>query len=383
MKVSISAPGRFHYFELARELNQRHLLAQQFTGYPKWKLQGTEKVDQLQTFPWVHTPFMASASLHSQTFAPTRLLDRLNRYTFDHHVANQLRPCDVFTAISGFGLHSGQTAQRMGAKYVCDRGSTHILEQNTILVDEHKTWGLPFAGIDSYVLEKEMAEYAAADLITVPSEFAKQTFIKQGSDPNKVVAIPLGVDLTKFTVKSRPSPDAFTICFAGGVTLRKGVQYLVQAFSKLAHPHKKLKLIGQVDQAFVAVLKKKGIWHPDIELVGHVPQANLCQHFNDSHVLVLPSVEDGFGLVVPQALACGCPVITTSATGAAELIQHGENGFVVPSRNVQALVDALQTLADTPEPDLWRRLAADSVKQLGGWQQYGEQIAATYKGLSA
>lgn len=383
MKASISAPGRFHYFELARELRARSLLAQQFTGYPKWKLQSAERNDQLVTFPWVHTPFMFSASLKSQTFAPTQLLDRLNRYTFDHHVARTLKPCDVFTAISGFGLHSGRAAQKMGAKYVCDRGSTHILEQNTVLLEEHKAWGIPFRGIDADVIDKEMAEYATADLITVPSEFAKQTFIKQGSDRNKVVAIPLGVDLTRFTVTSPPSADTFTVCFAGGVTLRKGVQYLIQAFSKLAHPYKKLKLIGQVDQDFVAALKKKGIWHPDIELVGHVPQANLCNHFNASHVLVLPSVEDGFGLVVPQALACGCPVITTNTTGAAELIEQGKNGLVVSSRSAQALLDALQTLADSPDPAQWRQSAAHSVKHLGGWQQYGEQVAATYKGLSA
>lgn len=383
MKASISAPGRFHYFELARELRARNLLAQQFTGYPKWKLHDAERNDKVVTLPWVHTPFMFSASLKWQPLALTHLLDRLNRHTFDQLVARALTPCDVFTAISGFGLFSGRAARRMGAKYICDRGSTHIVEQNNVLLEEHKAWGIPFLGIDGDVIDKEMAEYATADLITVPSEFAKQTFIKQGVDGNKIVTIPLGVDLTRFTVTSTPSAETFTVCFAGGVTLRKGVQYLIQAFGKLAHPNKRLKLIGQVDQDFVAALQKKGVWHPDIELVGHVPQPSLCNHFNVSHVLVLPSVEDGFGLVVPQALACGCPVITTNTTGAAELIKQGENGFVVPSRSAQALLDALQTLADSQAPAQWRESATDSVKHLGGWQQYGEQVAATYKGLSA
>jgi glycosyltransferase involved in cell wall biosynthesis len=93
-----------------------------------------------------------------------------------------------------------------------------------------------------------------------------------------------------------------------------------------------------------------------------------------SHVLALASVEEGLALVQGQALACGCPVVATTATGAEDLFSDGVEGFIVPDRDTDALASRLQQLAD--DPALRERMSAaalERVKTLGGWDHYGGQ----------
>ncbi len=95
--------------------------------------------------------------------------------------------------------------------------------------------------------------------------------------------------------------------------------------------------------------------------------------------MVLPSVEDGFGLVLAQAMACGCPVIGTENTGAAELVDDGCEGYIVPIRDVDVLAQRLQYMADHPdERAAMGRRALVKVKGLGGWHTYGEQAMAIF-----
>jgi glycosyltransferase involved in cell wall biosynthesis len=93
-----------------------------------------------------------------------------------------------------------------------------------------------------------------------------------------------------------------------------------------------------------------------------------------SHALVLPSIEDGFGLVLSEAMACGCPPIASNNTGAEDLFTDGVEGFLVPIRDPAAITARLQQLADSPE--LQRRMSAAAlarVRSLGGWTDYGDR----------
>jgi glycosyltransferase involved in cell wall biosynthesis len=113
-----------------------------------------------------------------------------------------------------------------------------------------------------------------------------------------------------------------------------------------------------------------------VEILGHIPQPELKQIMSRSHVMVLPSIEEGLALVQAQALACGCPVIGTHHTGAEDLFTDGKEGFVVPIRDPRAIADRLQLLADEPQ----RRAAMSEaalrrVKEMGGWEEYGNQMA--------
>jgi glycosyltransferase involved in cell wall biosynthesis len=98
--------------------------------------------------------------------------------------------------------------------------------------------------------------------------------------------------------------------------------------------------------------------------------------------MVLPSLEEGLALVQAQALASGCPLISSTNTGGSDLFTHGVEGFEVPVRSVEAITERLQQLAD--EPLLQQRMrdaGIAKVRSLGGWQTYGEQYLSVLNQL--
>ena len=133
-----------------------------------------------------------------------------------------------------------------------ERGSTHILFQNEILKEEYDLLGLKPNLPSSHIIEVEQEEYKIADHIMVPSEFAKSTFIKKGFDGSKISKVPYGVNLSLF--KSKKIKDTkFRIIYTGMLSVRKGVIYLLEAFSELNLKNAELVLIGSIENS----LKKK------------------------------------------------------------------------------------------------------------------------------
>jgi alpha-maltose-1-phosphate synthase len=111
----------------------------------------------------------------------------------------------------------------------------------------------------------------------------------------------------------------------------------------------------------------------NVTWVGTVPQLELKKWMSRSHVMVMPSLDEGMALVQGQALACGCPVIATTASGGSDLLTDGVEGFIVPIRDPEALCDRMRLLAE--DPALQQRMseaALRRVRSLGGWQKYGD-----------
>jgi glycosyltransferase involved in cell wall biosynthesis len=382
MKVTLSTLGKFHSFDLARQLYSRGALRAIYSAYPAFKLRGEGLPSRLvHTFPWLHAPFMAFPRNRLSARA-NQAWEYLDRISFDRYVSLRMPECDVFVGLSSSSLRSGRAAQRRGAVYVCDRGSSHIRYQDGLLREEHARWGLPFA-IDPRVIAREEAEYATADCITVPSHFAVRSFIEAGVPKEKLRRLPYGVDLSRFDAVGRPDPNRFDVLFVGGMSLRKGIPYLIQAYRTLQHPAKSLTFVGSASHGLIAQLKKHGIWEDSARVVGSVPQGELKQIMSKSHVMVLPSVEDGFGMVLAQAMACGCPVIGSRNTGTEDILSaDASEGFVVPIRDSEAIARRLQQLADDADMrDRMSRAALDRVKHLGGWRDYGSQALDAYTAL--
>jgi starch synthase len=171
------------------------------------------------------------------------------------------------------------------------------------------------------------------------------------------------------------------VLFAGSVSLRKGVPYLLEAFAKLRHPAKRLRVAGYLDPDMKHVLKRMPL--EDVEVLGPLPKAQLTELMRKSHVLVLPSIEDGFGLVMAEAMACGCPVISSTNTGGQDLYTNELEGFTVPIRSADAITERLQRLADDPALQVQMRQAAMAkVRQIGGWSDYGERWVALLQKLT-
>jgi glycosyltransferase involved in cell wall biosynthesis len=130
----------------------------------------------------------------------------------------------------------------------------------------------------------------------------------------------------------------------------------------------------------MAMLEARGLWPAEARVLGHVPQTELKNLMSRSHVMVLPSVQDGFGMVMAQAMACACPVIASRNTGSEDLFSDGSEGFIVPIRDVDALAERLQQLADQPqERAIMGQRALKRVRRMGGWQDFGQKAMTIYE----
>lgn len=383
MKVALSTIGKFHTFDLARELYARGALRVILTGYPRFKLRDESlPQEMIRTFPFIHAAYMAFPWRERIGRYWTGQWEYLDAWSFGAYAARNLPECDLYVGLSGSSLRAGKKAKARGARYVCDRGSSHIRVQDQILREEHERWGVPYAGIDPRNVHAEESEYAEADCITVPSLFTYRSFLSRGVMPEKLRLLNYGVELSRFAPAGSPAEGTFDILFAGSMSLRKGIQYLVQAFQQIQHPAKTLTFVGAPSSELIALLRRRNLWPDEARVLGHMPQSQLKNIMSRSHVMVLPSVEEGLALVQAQAMACACPVIGTLNTGAEDLFSDGQEGYIVPIRDPGALAERLQHLADNPELRAsMGEKALSKVQSLGGWHSYGEKAMAIYGAL--
>jgi glycosyltransferase involved in cell wall biosynthesis len=373
MEVIQAVFGVFHHFELAHQLERRGHLRRIYSTWPwaRLKREGLPR-NLVRTFPLIHT---ADYLLRRSGWMTPGMDGRFNAWnsdSFDAWLRRRMEMCDALIAISGAGLTAGPLVQSRGGKFICDRGSTHQRYQDQVMAEECKRWGVPFVVPPGHIVLREEAIYALADAITVPSQVARRSFVAMGVAADKVHVIPYGVRLDKFAPGPPPPADSFEVLFAGQIGLRKGIPYLLEAYARLRHPRKRLTLAGAVQEDVRQLLRTLPTEH--VTFAGTLSQTELAAAMSRSHVLALPSVEEGLALVQGQAMACGCPVVATTATGAEDLFTDGVEGFIVPDRDSSAIAERLQRLAD--DPALRGRMSAAAlarVNHLGGWDRYGER----------
>jgi glycosyltransferase involved in cell wall biosynthesis len=380
MKVLLATPGRFHIMALARELQQRKLLMRVVSGFPAFALE-RERIERrlLVTAPFYQTlhfglgRFKVPAPYDEFKYRSTLSVDRAACAVLRRAKALP----DVYMALSQTGTASGALAKELGVTYVCDRGSTHIEEQRHILTEEYRAQGVAPPRIDSRSVERELIEYQNADLITVPSRFVERTFVKRGIDGRKMRVVPYGANLSMFRPTAPKPHESFDFLFVGALSIRKGLPYLLQAFGRVRHPHKRLTLIGSSMNETEHILKSFPT--ADLRILGAIPQAQLAGHMSAAHVLVLPSVEEGLALVMAEAMACGCAVLASKNTGAEDLFEDGEQGFIVEARDVEALTMRMQRLADEPALALeMGRKARARIEHIGGWSDYADAVLESF-----
>jgi alpha-maltose-1-phosphate synthase len=372
MQIALAVFGVYHHFELAHQLHRKGHLQKIYSTWP-WARLKREGISRslVSTFPLIHT---TDYLLNHSRLYPAAISSKMNSWNtlaFDRWTNKLIAPCDAFIAISGAGLMTGHKVQSNGGKFICDRGSTHQRYQEKIVADEYRRWNVPQPLSKPHIAIREEKIYTLADAITVPSTVAQRSFVAMGVAEEKVHVVPYGVRLDQFTRTEDPPQNSFDVLFAGQISLRKGVPYLLQAFARLKHPNKRLTIVGAIQDDMRQLLST--LPTDNVVFTGSLPQAQLAKKMSASHLLVLASVEEGLALVQGQAMACGCPVLATTATGAEDLFTDGKEGFIVPDRDVDALVERMQQIAD--DPALQLRLSEAAllrVKSLGGWDQYGE-----------
>ena len=169
-----------------------------------------------------------------------------------------------------------------------------------------------------------------------------------GRQRDEIRVLHTGVDTELFSPRAVRKAERPTIVFAGKLARNKGVHLLAEAACKLApeFPGLHLRLLGRGDQKIIGELQAITRELPDLlDLPGFVDRAELRDHLSRAHIFAAPSqYEGGPGFVYLEAMACGLPVIACAGSGAAEVVHPGENGLLVPPRDVDQLVSSLRSL---------------------------------------
>ncbi len=377
MKVTVSVCGRFHAFNLAQQLQKRKHLHKLISTYPPFAITnyGIEQKFihsiwhlELLSRGWYRLPAWLRGDRNLQLWFSEQ---------FDRSVTNSLSPgFDLFVGWSGFNFWSLHRAKELGAKTVIERGSSHMHYQTKILQEEYEKWGLRFTGTHPGIYDREIKSYEDADCIAIPSLFVKRTFLEQGIPESKLIHVPYGTSLAEFY--PIPKEDKiFRVIHCGALSLRKGVQYLLQAFHELNLPDAELWLVGSITPEIEPFVTK---YQSDrIILKGTHPQNQLRWLYSQCSLFCLASLEEGLAMVQPQAMACGLPVIHTTNTGGEDIVRDGIDGFCVPIRNIEVLKEKILFLYENQERrDEMSKNALKQAHNSLSWNDYGEKIVNAY-----
>lgn len=274
---------------------------------------------------------------------------------FDAAVARELPAADVFQGLTGQCERSLRRARELGAGTLLDVVTVHTDEGDRRVARECPAFGIPFRPNRGQGARRRR-EYAAADRIRVMSRVAQRTFLERGFDAERVVVMHPPVETELFPLANFRH-DRFRVTFIGRLEIGKAFHHVIEAFRAARLADAELVLWGGSGSREVArYLREKVGDDPTIQ-IRPVPirKAGLEEVFGKSHVVVHPSVADGFGYVVAEAMAAGVPVIASDMTGGSDWIVEGGNGFVVPTGDVEALRERL----------LWCRQNAAKLPAMG------------------
>lgn len=374
-KVNVNVVGRFHAFNLAEQLKKHAVLNKIITTYPKfkvkeWGLDNNEIVSEL----WLEILNRYRNKI------PIISKENINKFVKIQHAKNSaeyINDIDIVIGWSGSSLETIIKAKEKGKIFILERGSSHYTDQMNILQEEHEKHKLKYK--PSFLMwQRELLEYELADYISIPSSFVKRTFVEQGVSEDKLLVNPYGVDLSEF--RQIPKEDnVFRIIFAGGGSLRKGYHYLLQAFYELNLPNAEVWHLGSVNDEIKPFLDK---YKTDKWILkGHIPQKELYKYYSQGSVFVLPSLEEGLAMVQAQAMSCGLPLICTTNTGGDDLItKDGEEGFVIPIRDIEALKEKILYLYENQ--DVCKKMGEKAKQRVSSgftWDDYGNRYIENLK----
>jgi glycosyltransferase involved in cell wall biosynthesis len=313
----------------------------------------------------------------------------LMSYSFDTLVARRYVPqTQSVHAFEYTALATFDRAKLEGVARVLYLPSLDSKQFEEIQQREKSNWKELVGSHDSYFdakfarrYDRRKREVALADVIIAISSLAARSHIASGADPTKTFVCLPGAPPPIAEVRVGPSRKSLplNVIWAGPFSLRKGAHYLLDAW----------KLLNAKSAAILNVYGKLVL--PDrlvpsategIVFHGSVPQAQLFNAFEEGDVLVFPTLSDGFGLVVTEAMARGLPVITTDQAGAADLVTHN-NGLIVPTADSKALADALRWCLDNREGVQALRFGALEAARARQWSDFRRDlIGALNTGLS-
>jgi glycosyltransferase involved in cell wall biosynthesis len=309
-----------------------------------------------------------------------RVWDQMIR-DFTKNVASQITKTHKFVyAYEYSALEIFEAASKVGAARILDLPSLEGRQFKKIQ-DAEK---LSFPGLssqhDTYFeskfgtrQERRDKEVELADIIITNSSLTRQSYIDAGANPDKIFAVPLGAPVPDPEFIDRMPTGPLKVMWAGVFSIRKGAHYFLDAISGLATSSSlKIDVYGAL-----ALPDLKVSYEPQlITFHGSVDKKTLFDAYAEADVLLFPTLSDGFGMVVTEALSRGLPVITTRRAGASDLIVEGENGLIIEAGDSPEIVRALTWCLANRQRLSQMRMAAIATALNWQWSDYREGVVS-------
>lgn len=365
MKINILSPGRFHVCDLARELYKQGLDVKFYSFVPtKRAVKFGLPAKCNCSLVLIMAPFLI---LERRLFRKVRFFANLRIVIQDYITSLCMRKCDVVIAMSGNFTHSIKTCKKNGSIVIVERGSKHILEQRRILESIPSLAGTK--PVPDKSIQRELADYALADYVSIASQHVKRSFLIHNYPEQKLFVNPYGVDLSDFYIEN--TPKTYDIIMVGNWCYQKGVDLLIEACNKL---HLSLLHVGCIGD--VSFPKNGAFYHHDA-----VDQKELVNYYRQARVFCLPSRQDGFGMVLSQALACGLPLVCSKDTGGRDIATvTGLDSWIfeMDDFSVNSLCSSLEEALNSTHDD---KLDRNKLGTLS-WQSYGSRYADFLRTIS-
>ncbi len=304
----------------------------------------------------------------------------------DHIVARRIQKLagkiDIIHTWPLGALRTLETAARLGIPTVLERPNAHTGFAMEIVQQECNRLGVTLPpdhehAFNAPKLHREEEEYKLATRLLCPSEFVVKTFVDKGFAKQQLARHIYGYDeKTYYPPNELRKPESgLTMLFVGVCAVRKGVHFALEAWLKSpASKDGTFLIAGEFLPAYQEKLAAM-LSHPSVKVLGH--RTDVPQLMRKSDILVLPSIEEGFGLVITEAMGSGCVPLASEAC--TEICSHMKTGLMHRVGDVEALSQHITMLHE--DRGLLERLRTASLEAAPSltWTAAGAVLLDAYR----
>jgi glycosyltransferase involved in cell wall biosynthesis len=316
---------------------------------------------------------------------PYRLMGYQRAWSWhDSCVARAIRNGIDVDLVHAWPLAAAKTfvaAKERGIPTLLERPNTHTRFAFEVVAEELKKLQLSLPSghshrADPRRLAREEEEYKLADFLLCPADFVAKTFTDRGFSPSRIAMTQYGYDPAEFwPPATRPRKEGLTVGFIGSCEPRKGLHFALEAWSQSrAKKNGRFLICGRFVKGYREKLEPL-LADETVQILGFT--TNVPGVMRECDVLVLPSIEEGSALVTYEARASGCVLMVSDAAGAR--CEHMVDGLVHTARDVQAIREQFDMLADNPA--LLEKLRAASLAGVPTltWQAAAKRLTSAYR----
>ncbi|MGB9513538.1 MAG: glycosyltransferase family 4 protein [Candidatus Acidiferrum sp.] len=289
---------------------------------------------------------------------------------------------DIIHAWPTGALETLRTAARLGIPTVLERCNAHTRFAMEVVQKECDRLGVTLPPDHEHAyneekLQREEEEYALATRLACPCDFVVKTFLERGFAKEQLARHIYGYDEKVYYPSNEPrdSKRPLTMLFVGVCAVRKGVHYALEAWLRSpASKNGTFLIAGEFLPAYQEKLQGM-LAHPSVRVLGH--RNDVAELMRKSDMLVLPSIEEGFGLVIAEAMASGCVPLASEAC--TELCDHMKTGLMHRVGDVDALTQHITMLHQ--DRALLERLRASGLESAPSftWTAAGSMLLQVYR----